>query len=454
MVYRPNLESEFNSLIERINPPRVCIDNDSLEDCTLVKVDSANKHGILLEMVQVLTDLDLYISKSYIVSDGGWLMDVFHVTDHLGNKITDESLLLYIQQAMCATRRERPQHVATDKTALEITGMDRPGLMSEISAVLAELGCHVTTAVAWTHNTRAACIIYLEDDIKGGSIADTGRAARVLAQLQNVVEAHHQDGERRSVSWAAPANGPINAERRLHQLMSADSDFGEFESGERRVERDGTMVTIDYWKERGYSVVNVKSRDRPKLLFDTVCALTDMQYVVFHAAISSKGSMAIQEYYIRHKDGCTLDSESERRKVSQCLFAAIERRVSHGMRLDVSTENRTGLLADVTRALRENGLSITRAEIGKRGEGAVGSFYVADAWGQDVGPAVAEMVRQKIGGTLLVVNESSGWPRQTGESTKAEGKGSGEDTRPRFSLGTLLWSQLERFSSNFKTVKS
>ena len=39
------------------------------------QVDSANKHGILLEMVQVLTDLDLVISKSYISSDGGWFMD-------------------------------------------------------------------------------------------------------------------------------------------------------------------------------------------------------------------------------------------------------------------------------------------------------------------------------------------------------------------------------------------
>lgn len=40
-----------------------------------MQVDSANKHGILLEMVQVLTDLDLVISKSYISSDGVWFMD-------------------------------------------------------------------------------------------------------------------------------------------------------------------------------------------------------------------------------------------------------------------------------------------------------------------------------------------------------------------------------------------
>lgn len=40
-----------------------------------MKVDSANKHGILLEVVQILTDLSLIITKAYISSDGGWFMD-------------------------------------------------------------------------------------------------------------------------------------------------------------------------------------------------------------------------------------------------------------------------------------------------------------------------------------------------------------------------------------------
>ncbi|KAJ8567364.1 hypothetical protein K7X08_019572 [Anisodus acutangulus] len=125
-----------------------------------------NKHGILLEMVQVLTDLDLLILRSYICSNGGWLMDVFHVTDQLGNKITDESLINYIEQAICTSRRGsrevqtcigrnvRPRHVSMEHTAIEMTGTDRPGLMSEISAVLAELGCHVSGAVAWTQSER------------------------------------------------------------------------------------------------------------------------------------------------------------------------------------------------------------------------------------------------------------------------------------------------------------
>lgn len=40
-----------------------------------LQVDSARKEGILLEAVQVLTDLNLSIKKAYISSDGRWFMD-------------------------------------------------------------------------------------------------------------------------------------------------------------------------------------------------------------------------------------------------------------------------------------------------------------------------------------------------------------------------------------------
>jgi hypothetical protein len=40
-----------------------------------LQVDSANKYGTLLEVVQVLTDLKLTIKRAYISSDGEWFMD-------------------------------------------------------------------------------------------------------------------------------------------------------------------------------------------------------------------------------------------------------------------------------------------------------------------------------------------------------------------------------------------
>nr|XP_016463719.1 PREDICTED: ACT domain-containing protein ACR1-like isoform X2 [Nicotiana tabacum] len=434
-------------------------------------------------MVQVLTDLDLVISKSYICSDGGWLMDVFHVTDQLGNKITDESLIHYIEQAICASRRGsreiqtcvdrnvRPRHVSMEHTAMEMTGIDRPGLMSEISAVLAELGCHVSAAVAWTHNKRAACIVYVEDELKHGPIQDPYRVAQVQEQLENVVEAHHYDGERRSVRLAAPAASQTHTERRLHQLMAADRDYeqccscGYESSADDEVYRqkkgcNGTEVKVENCRQKGYSIVTVRSVDRPKLLFDTICTLTDLQYVVFHASISSFESIAVQEYYVRHKNGWTLDSESERRRLTQNLMAATERRVSHGLRLDVSTQNRVGLLSDVTRVFRESGLSISRAEIGIQGEKAVGTFYVKDASGQAVNPETLETVRREIGGTVLVVNKSLG--RSSSQPTSSSNtipnistsRSSSKQDKPGFSLGSLLWSQVEWLSSNFRPIKS
>lgn len=200
-------------------------------------------------------------------------------------------------------RDVRPWHVSTDQTAIEITGRDRPGLMSEISAALAELECNTSAAVAWTHNTRVACILYVEDGSSSMPVTDPCRLSLIQSRLENVVRAHHREGERRSVSLAVPTPSLTHTERRLHQLMAADIDYEMLVScsddmknwsGSNRDNYDETKVTIEKCKEKDYSTVIVSSRDRPKLLFDTVCALTDMQCVVFHAAVSSHGSTAIQ----------------------------------------------------------------------------------------------------------------------------------------------------------------
>ncbi|POO00674.1 ACT domain containing protein [Trema orientale] len=469
VIYEPYIDPEYEFLIERIYPPRVCIDNDTCEDCTLIKVDSANKHGILLEMVQVLTDLDLVISKSYISSDGGWFMDVFHVTDQLGNKLTDESLIHYIQEAICSTRKGKgnfPSEVNTSlgrevrpgqkDTALEMTGTDRPGLISEISAVLVELGCNVTATVAWTHNARAACIVYVENGPGGGPIKDPIRLAQVQDQLQNVVKAHHGKGEKRSsVRLTTPGVGRTHTERRLHQLMYADGDYercrGCDGGGAHKKGCDRTHVNIERCEEKGYWVVNVRSRDRPKLLFDTLCALTDLGYVVFHAVVASKGTMADQEYFIRHKSGCCLNAESERHKLTLCLIAAIERRISLGLRLDLCSRNRMGLLSDITRVFRENGLSISRIEVATQSDRAVGSIYVTDAWGHDVNPDTVELAIKEIGGSIIAIHKSSSWGTSPSISPRTDD--SRVEEVPRFSLGSLLWSQLERFSSSFGPIR-
>ncbi|KAI4326018.1 hypothetical protein MLD38_031375 [Melastoma candidum] len=414
----------------------VCIDNETYDDCTLVKVESANKNGLLLEMVQVLADLDLVITKSYISTDGGWIMDVFHVTDQMGNKLKDQSLMRYIKQALCATRRASPSkeipspeypsrhlHMPSDHTAIEMTTTDQPGLLSKITAVLAEQACDVADMAVWTHHTRAAFIFYIKDNGRVGPITDPERLARIEEELENIVEANDKEGERRSVRLATPVPGRTHTERRLHQLMFADKDYEMCCSCCGGSNCDGgecgeANVSIGSWEEKGYSVINVKCRDRPKLLFDAVCTLTDMQYVVFHASIRSEGSIAKHEYFIRHKDGCTLSSDEEKEKLANCLLASIERRFVHGLRLDVSADNRPHLLSEMTRTMCENDLKITRVDLTTQGKKVVGSFYVEGTSGpcHEVNLKTIEIVKKGIDGCVQVVNgsnNSGNWSRRT-----------------------------------------
>ena len=54
------------------------------------------------------------------------------------------------------------------------------------------------------------------------------------------------------------------------------------------------VIIVENYNEKGYYVVIIQCRDRPKMLFDTVYTLTDMQYVVFHASITSTLPYALQ----------------------------------------------------------------------------------------------------------------------------------------------------------------
>ncbi|TYI53684.1 hypothetical protein E1A91_D11G021700v1 [Gossypium mustelinum] len=389
---------EYQKLVIRMSTPRVVIDNTVCRTATVVKVDSARRHGTLLDAVQILTDLNLSIKKAYISSDGQWFMDVFHVTDLNGNKLTDESVISYIEQSLETTYPDKSLGF-NSLTALELTGTDRVGLLSEVFAVLAELQCNVVDAKVWTHNGRIASLIYVKDCNSGSPIEDSRRIDRIEARLRNVLRGDNDiRSARTSVSMAV-----THTERRLHQMMSADRDY------ERKPDlqcwTDSPVVNVQNWTERGYSVVNVQCEDRPKLLFDVVCTLTDMEYVVFHASINTTGDKAYLEFYIRHTDGTPISSEPERHRLIQCLQAAIERRASEGIRLELCTSDRQGLLTDVTRTFRENGLNVTRAEISTAMGMAMNVFHVTDATRNLVDPKSIESVRQKIGLGNLKVKE-------------------------------------------------
>nr|GMD40972.1 ACT domain-containing protein ACR2 isoform X2 [Ipomoea batatas] len=115
-----------------------------------------------------------------------------------------------------------------------------------------------------------------------------------------------------------------------------------------------------------------------------------------------------KEYFIRHVDGCALSTESEKERVIKCLEAAMERRVCDGVRLELCANNRVGLLSDITRVLRENGLSVVRADVATRGSKAVNIFYVRDISGNDVDIEFVKSIKREMGAIdLAVMNETA-----------------------------------------------
>lgn len=321
---------EYEIFVNRMNTPRVVIDNVTSPSATLIKVtpyfcrdiyknnhffffpklslslsnqqvDSARKFGILLEALQALTDLDLSIKKGYISSDGRWFMDVFHCTDRQGHKITADTSRLISCIERCLTLDptcDLPHHKVLDHlTSLELTGSDRVGLLSEVFAVLADLNCSVVEAQVWTHNRRIGAIISVKDEKSGSPIEDKQTANRIQARLKHVLRGTNGLRGAPLTEVSYPARFGSDADRRMHQIMFADRDYEGMDDrwSTEEVSTSAPVVLVENWGEkRGYSVVTVQCRDRPKLLFDVVCTLTDMEYVVFHGTVDTTGDLAHQ----------------------------------------------------------------------------------------------------------------------------------------------------------------
>lgn len=176
-----------------------------------------------------------------------------------------------------------------DFTLIELTGNDRPGLLSEVCAVLKDLHCNVVKAEVWTHNTRAAAVIQVTDESTLRAIEDRNRLSRIKDLLYNVLKGDSHT----SRAKMAVSDGLAHTERRLHRLMFDDRDY-EQTGVAKGPQKSRPQVTVTNCVDRHYTVVMLRSKDRPKLLFDTLCSLSDMHYLVFHASIDATRSEAYQ----------------------------------------------------------------------------------------------------------------------------------------------------------------
>ena len=118
------------------------------------------------------------------------------------------------------------------------------------------------------------------------------------------------------------------------------------------------------------------------------------------------------------------------------------------MRLELCTTDRRGLLADVTRTFRENGLNVTRAEIStifrEKGVNPLvdmvqNVFYVTDASGNPADSNIMESVRLSVGMSNLIVKEL---PTIYHQATEKDEPTFGAGGAVLLSLGSLVMRNL------------
>lgn len=215
---------EYETLELRVHPPNVIIDNDMYEDRTAITVDSANRPGTLVEVVQCLTELGLNVRKARISSDGGWFVDEFHVTEN-NRKVLNENKLKVIKKMLSVEYESEHEADNTDQfdeakqnsTVFELAGQDRAGLLADVIHLLTHNGCDVRSAAVWTYNKRVAFVVSVLE--KGGPIRDgikLGRLKQLLAQMMDV--------QNKGIVTVHAVKGLIHYERRLHQLMLKEEE--------------------------------------------------------------------------------------------------------------------------------------------------------------------------------------------------------------------------------------
>lgn len=89
--------------------------------------------------------------------------------------------------------------------------------------------------------------------------------------------------------------------------------------------------------------------------------------------------------------------------------------------MELCAKDRVGLLSEVTRILRENGLAVSRAGVSTIGEQAINVFFVRDSSGNTVDAKTIEALRKEIGHTMMInvkkiptsakEPEASGWAK-------------------------------------------
>ena len=358
-----------------------------------------------------------------------------------GDKVRDPKKIHSIKQMLNVYMRDDEAIANADDTdeikrvettVFELSGRDRGGLLAEVTDLLTRNGCDVRSAAVWTYNGRVAFVFSITD--KGQPVQDNMKLERLRQLVGEILASTGGTWTVRTLK----VRGEVHHDRRLHQLMLQDEreEWERLQSSERndnislqstenldesaenfvqkpeskdislsqslRSPKFGRpVVDIAHCSHPNYWTVNIRCRDRTKLLFDTVCTLADMDFDIYHATIdSSAGGYAHQEYFIRPRSGEGDFNKYSADLLKAMLESSIQRRFPKGLKVHVRSLDRFGCLASLAKQLYQANLSVTRAKVRTfaTSNSSGHTLYVMDASGGPPNRARVQSALLRCGG--------------------------------------------------------
>ena len=194
---------------------------------------------------------------------------------------------------------ELDMRIDEKRAATEITlyAKDQPGMFAAVAGALATSGASIVDAKVFTTSDGMALDGFWVQDTTGGPFNDEDKLARTLDLLKQALA------------------GGGNLDRALQDKCEP--------SGRKRAAHVTSRVLVDNRASTQHTVVEINGRDRPGLLYDIGCALTQLGLSIVTAHISTYGAQAVDVFYVKDRYGFQVTKSAEIERVRTRLIAAL-----------------------------------------------------------------------------------------------------------------------------------
>ncbi len=195
-------------------------------------------------------------------------------------------------------RQNESQNV-TEMTSL---ALDKKGLFSDIAGALALSHVNIMEARAVTLNNGVILDVFTFTDLRGCLVTDEAKIKRIEKKVIQALK-----GE---INWQ-------NEYKKIRPVLPTHEGqkYAHFDAN--------TQVTIPLNASTSATVIEVKTIDRPGLLFDVSKAILEQNLQIISARIATYGERVVDIFYVKNEAGLMITSPKQIKRVEQAILSVL-----------------------------------------------------------------------------------------------------------------------------------